>query len=1282
MFIQTLPSPDPEETTLPNSATERTTPAIFEDVEGERFLLLSRPEQRMTVSTWIEAVDMGIGYLAITADQFVVGLTVGEAIKHRETHHQGTGPLHFDNAPWVPMEALDYRSLMEATMAPQEGAQAQNPGTFVHLHNHSEYSLLDGLSQIKEMVDVAKAEGQDALAVTDHFHVAAHPELSERCKDAGIKPIFGIEANLVEDRHRRGRSWVVMVSEDGNHEYEVEPGTAVAKGYVLEKRSDAQQVMNDYQHITLWAESDEGLRNIWSLASVGYKEGFYQRPRIDWETLERYSEGVIATTGCMRGPLSRPLKMDGDEAKARENVTRLMEIYPDRLYVEIHTNQLSEQKMLNEAALLIAEDYSLPYFAAVDSHYAYADQKYPHKAWVSSSTGKTVTEDADLFEGDQDYHMATETEVREALGYLGQDVVEAAVAETVRIAARCNAEIVGEPDPPVFSKASAEHPDPEQRDAERLIDLCMENWDKKITPRIARGKYTLEDAVARFEREMTMIIEKRFPGYYLLVADYVNWARGRGCLVGPGRGSGPASIVAYLAGITDVDPIEYDLLFDRFINEGRTELPDFDVDFPTTWREPLKEYLRQRWGADYTMSIGTIGRLRVKGAVDALMRSLKDSGTPLPSWTEITALKAADDASAQAAAGTTVTWEMFNIEHEELMESLRSAYPDFMTLLEIFVGRVRSFGKHAAGMVVSTAAPLTDLPIRTGDDGAIISQFDMDALAALGHVKFDLLTLRTLDTLQEAIDRIRETHGVTVDVNAWDEEYEDPQVWEEIANAHTKGVFQVETSDGTRLTKRYGPRSVNDLADVTTLVRPGPSRSGLTDIFIRRRNREEEVTFPHPLLEETLGSTQGVPIFQEQVMAITMLLAGYSSSEADKVRKLLGKKQVEKVEAAGREFIRRSRENGVDETVAETIWSQLAEFAKYGFNKSHAVSYSIVSHWTAWFKVHYPAFFLCAVLSTVDSGRHGEFISEARRMGLDVGGPDINESGVDFTPSGTVIRYGLASVMTVGPGTAEHIVANQPYTSVEDFRERAMTKGSPVNLGHLKALSSVGAFDALFPNRRALDQMLEDESSGQSLRCVFKDESAVGPNGLPCTFDWANEVDPPMVSKGRGKDKVWTPKPPPKKCTVACRNYTKPEPIDPASLRPYTSQEILDKERELLGGWVSANPFERIDQEFLEKMHRASEVMDGPDGYEYTCAALVDSVRRKTDRNGNPYAFLTLDAQDGNLDAICFASIYGDYESFLTPGKLVFVVLHKNERGLKVADLVPAPDDVSEPATL
>lgn len=1239
----------PETGTVTLNSQDLSAPSLIEDVAGDRLILLPSIEHKISDGYVERAVDHGAAYV-LAPD--------GEGW---QAHLMGDDPVSFTEPPM--------RSDLRARAAADKPAEE----TFVHLHTHTDYSPLDGYSTVEQAVDVVVAHGQKALGVADHGYVSAHPELYNRCMDAGIKPVLGIEAYLQEDRHRRTRSWYVKVDKTTGAEYEVDTSDYDAKRIKaegLERRSDSAEARWGYQHITLWAMNDVGLRNIWAMSTVSFREGLFDgKPRVDYELLERFSEGVIASTGCLRGPLARAI-LDGDEQRLLRDVGRLMEIYQDRLYVEIHTNSLEDQRKVNLRAVEVARDYGLPMIGAVDAHYAHSDDAPMHQAWLAMTTNKDGNSESGMFTGDGDYYLMSEAEVREALAYLGEDVVEECVQNTAALAARCDAKVVGESHPPIYSRPSAEHPDPALRDAERLIEKCMEGW-WKVEQKVEAGIYTMETAEARLEMEVDLIVRKDFPGYYLVVEDYVTWVREdlKG-LVGPGRGSGAGSLVAYLLGITGIDPIEHGLIFERFINEGRKGLPDFDVDFQTIHREPIKNYLIQRWGEDYTLSIGTNLTVKPKKAADKALSILRDmDGVKVPEWSDVTAFKAAVVESNAAAAGTEVSWEEFAADHEELVDRLDEQYPEFMALVEGFVGRVYSYGKHAAGMVVSTENPLTDLPMRVDDKGHLISQFDMNALEALGYVKFDILTIRNLDTIAETIDRVQKETGVVVDPERWIEEYNDPQVWAEIAAGNTLGMFQIETSAGTRVAKAVAPRNIAELAAAVSLNRPGPLRSGVTDTYLRRKHGQEPVTAIDDRLTTALADTFAVPIYQEQIMTICRVIAGYSLAEADDVRRILGKKKRDLVEAEGRKFIPAAVENGMARKDAERLWEQITEYAKYVFNLSHAAGYALIGMWTAWLKVHYPRQFIPAILSGIKDERVPELIADARRMGYSVAGPDVNESEVFFSAKGITVRYGLANVPGVGEGTARQIVEGRPYTSVEDFRERLLVTGSAVNAGHLRALAKIGAFDSIEPHRRALVLRLEDEASGAAKRCIFKDETVLGPNGLPCTFDWDNEPDPPMQSKGRGKKKVFFPKPPPARCTIACRNFTPPPPLDPEEIEPYGDADIRGIEYEVLGTYVSSTPFDRIDPEVREQLDTPADINSGGINREYTMAAVVESARTKDDRTGRRMAFVTLNGEGGNIDAVVFGSIYPDVKRHLEVGRLVFVALYKTDRGVQVQEI-------------
>lgn len=1231
--------------------------SLAEDDDGIRVAIFETLES-ISAHHWSRAHADGALWLLAPSGSSWVGMTSEGFMSVRE-EHSATGTYRCNPRDFLLGEGQpSYRTLR--TLVPASVAAMESPKMpegFVHLHAHSEFSALDGLSTIQEMVDTIVGHGQHALAVTDHGRCAGHPTLQKVAKAAGIKPVFGIEANFTEDRRLRG-----------NSDFAAEPDHLL----------NARRLLNDYRHLILWAENDQGLRNLWGMSTDANIVGGYGRPRMDWESVASFAEGVMCSTACLRGPIAQPLLND-DEDLARERLGRLMEIFPDRLWVELHCNQMPEQHKVNKALVSLASEYGLPLLAVVDSHYPCPEDQRMHKIWLATQTqGKEGgdTDDAQLFAGNQDYHLMREDEVRKNLAYLPADVVDEAIGQSAVVAQRCHAKIEGKTNMPVFSKPT-DGSSAIQRDVERLVDICMANWHK-VQVRIDEQPTTvLDDGTvmatedvyfARFEREMRLLVDKGYCGYYLMVWDQVDFAKNRqNILVGPGRGSGGGSLVAYLSNITEIDPVEAGLMFERFLTEGRDSPPDFDVDYPTSKRDVMQDYCTERWGAEFTMRVGTHSRKKNKGILRTLVGVLKDD-LPNFHYPDLDAIGKIIDKAEAGTAGMGLKWDDLWVEAGEELEPYRSKYPVLFETAGSLVKRLSTYGKHAAGMVITTDEPLTGrLPMRTSEKShQPISEFDMKALEDLGLLKFDLLTLRTLDTLQMCLDLIHEQHGERIDVYAWRKELADPQVWDEVAEGYTLGIFQAETDAVTKLVKRFRPNSIADLADIITLVRPGPTRSGLTETYFRRKNGVEAIEFIDPRLEQILRPTYGCIIYQEQVMAACQVLAGYTLAEADEVRRMLGKKEVEKVQAAGEEFTQRCVERGMAQQVADDLWGQLGEFAKYSFNKSHAWAYAVIGLWTAWFKIHYPSQFLTAVLSTVESERIPEFVNEARRMGYKVLPPDINESGASFTPIGGVtVRYGFRAISGIGDAVCAAILdprSEKPFESFEDFIER---KGSKCDKGNVATLVRAGCFDSLVPNRRALESSLDWAASPDSTRCQHKDESVVLPHGLPCTFDWEGE---PVELTPKGKPKK--PKPPVKRCTRGCRNYLAPEADDFDGLPSYTDVEIRERERELLGIFLSSSPFDIIPDEAWEDLFRGSDVEHGAPG-QYFVAATVEKVRQHLDRNQNEMGFLTLYAFDATLDVTVFKDAWARYKDVIVKDGLCVVEIFKNERGITLRNFQP-----------
>lgn len=1206
-------------------------PALVEDDEGIRWMLVGDGD--ILPGDWARAAAAGVvGVVAVKSDGYLV-VSAEEFIEHRG-ERMGYLVLRDDRSR-LPV----FPTLTDLEPPAPEPAKE---GTFVHLHLHTEYSALDGVSNLAEVMEAVTSAGQTAVAVTDHGTCSGHPDLQKMSDKYALRPIFGIEAYFVEDRLERP----------------------------AEGDKEAVERLRDYWHLILWAKDDEGLKNLWAMSTESFRDGLYSggrgkpKPRMDWETLRKYAKGVMCSTGCLHGPLSHHALQEGDEEVARANLGRLMDIFGDDLYVEIQTTHVPDQLVVNRGLVKLAREYGVPMVAAGDSHYPVKADKHAHQVWLAAAIGKDISAESSMFEGGHDYHIMTEAEVRDALSYLPQDVVDEAVSNTVKVAAKCTATIKPISEKPVFSKEGGH-----AADAALLRQMCEDNWHKTHGKRESQEVYR-----ARFEVEIEMIIDKDFAGYFEQVGDYCRWARSRKILVGAGRGSGVGSLVAYLIGIQSVDPVEAKLLFGRFMTPGRTSLPDFDVDFPASKKRDMQGYVRQRYGEENVAIVGSTIRLKNKGVVDKLGKALR-STLPPEAYEELTRVSKLIGEAEAGTAGLGLSWDDLWDQIGEDLQPYREKYPELFSLADRMVMRVASYGQHAAGMIISAGGDLIrQLPLRRNDeDGELITQYDMAALDWLGFTKFDMLTLDTLDVLQYTVDLIRKRRGVDIDFYAWEVEYEDPQVWQEIADGHTLGMFQIETSSGTRLAKRLKPRNLFEMSDLGALVRPGPSRSGLTDAYLRRRDGEEEVNYPDPRLAEVLADTYGVLVYQEQVMAVCKLLGGYDDDEADQVRKILGKKKVELVAAAGQEFLRRVVERGMERHAAEVLWGQMSEFAKYAFGNGHSYAYGIMTYWTGWMKIHYPIEMLTSVLTKKAEAdkldRIPDFVEEARRLGYKILPPDVNESGAGFTDTQLAIRYGLSAIKGVGPAATDAVLQGQPYSSFEDFLDR---KGDKANAGVVSTLARVGALDSLVPNRRGLEEMLAKKKSGDLSWCANK---APRLDGVPassmayCNYDWDSEPRQPARTPG----KFLKQKPAPKTCTRACRQYAEPELFQISSVRPYEDADVRKIEMQEFGVHLSSSAFDQIEPTQRQALLAEAELLmrkDTPQGV-YLAAGVVARVHPITTKRGDAMAFLGLKTEAGLLDCAVFTDQWAQYQRDLEKGALLVAEVQRTERGHSLLNCMP-----------
>lgn len=1102
---------------------------------------------------------------------------------------------------------------------------------FVDLHLHTEYSQWDGLTQIPEAVAETVRYDRGAMAITDHGMVAGHPYLQKEADKAGIKAVFGLEAYFCDDR---------LVRPEGDKDV-------------------AKKLQREYYHLTLIANSQAGLTNLWAASTESWADGAYpkNRPRMDWDTLSRHETGLTALTGCLRGPIANAI-MNDDEDLAKANLSRLLNIFGDRLYLEIMPNNMADQVKVNKALVEMGKEFGVPLVATVDSHYPSKSHGHTHEVWmVCQSQGKTLEDDKDVFADELSLYIQPTEEIRQGLDYLPDSAVEEAISNTVTIADQCDARIDPKPVKLHYNK-SRDIKD----DDKTLFDMCMEGWGKTLYTGVPQEAY-----MARFEREFALFKRKGFTPYFLMVADYCQWARKNNILVGPGRGSAAASLVAYLIGITGLDPLKDELLFERFMTDGRQDYPDIDVDFPASKRDDIQNYIRSKYGDDHVVRVGTHLRYKNKAVFAALFRVFKERfDNPEEAFQDSRAIANIIDEAEADQAGLGLKWhELMDKAEVELMP-YQFKYSEIFDLASQMVGRLNSYGRHAAGMAISTEEKITGtLPLRAGEDGeSMITQFEMKDLEALGLVKFDILTISTLDKIQIALDMLRE-RGEHVDPYQWGEaELSNPDVWDFLNKGKTLGVFQVETHSGTKMTQRMQPKSIADLSALVALVRPGPMNSGLTDMYLRRRDGKEEVEYSHPKMEKFTKDTQGALVYQEQVMQTCIDLAGFTPVEADKVRKVLGKKLKDEIAQWGERFVRQAKERGIPESTTEPLWHQITEFAKYGFNKAHSAAYALLGFWTLYMKYKYGPEFFAAAMSTTDKDRIPEFVREARSVGIDVLPQDVNISGREFQVKGNEVRYGLGSIKGIGAGAVDKILsarAEKPFESFADFQERSGANSAVVML-----LARVGAFDGLpdVGNRKALVLRLEAEKSGAAKQCVFKDLSVKGPNDLPCRFDWDSE-EPPVNPKTGKKAR---PKPIPKKCTIRCRNYQAPEPIDPSTISDYTDREKREIEMELLGIHLSSTVFDELDADVREKHRKQAEQLATGPNKVYTVIGTVASLSVRNDRNGKAYGRWKVQTEVSDVDVVAFGPTWSAIKGIIKNNAFVVVEINKRERGAMATD--------------
>lgn len=1041
------------------------------------------------------------------------------------------------------------------------------PTDFVHLHVHSDFSLLDGNCRVDDLVAQAKSLGMSHLGLTDHGNLFGVVKFYKAAIAAGITPVLGMEGYLAS----------------GNRKDRV--------------KADSRKV--NY-HITLLAENNEGFSNLIKLSSAAYLEGFYYKPRMDKELLRKWGKGLICFSGCLSGEVIRKLRTEGRDA-ARATIEEYREIFgPDNFYLEIMHNGIEAQNEANDALIELSKETGVGLIATNDVHYVSQEDCNAQDIMLCIGTGKLQADDSRFKMASSDLYLRSGEEMSALFSHVPE-----AIENTHRVAERCNVEIdFTQRHLPAF-----ESPDGKSSE-EYFLELCREGVDRLYPA----GGAEVEE---RLKYETDIIMSMGFVDYFLIVWDFIDYARKQGIPVGPGRGSAAGSIVSYALGITKIDPLQYDLLFERFLNAERISMPDIDIDFCKDGREQVIDYVNKKYGAENVAQIITFGTMAAKGVLRDVGRVLN---IPLADVDTITK-------KIPAGPGVTLTK---SLDQDAELREISQSTPQIRELFDVALrieGCSRHTSVHAAGVVI-TDRPLTDrVPLYKNGD-SITTQWTMDAIEELGMLKMDFLGLRTLTILDKACKNVMKTSGV--EINLDELSLDDPDAYTLMANGDTSGIFQLE-SDGMReLLRKLKPDTFEDVIAVLALYRPGPLGASMDEAYWKRKHGLEDVTYLHECLEEILGESFGVILYQEQVMRIAAAMGSFTLNEADSLRKAMGKKKPEILARFKKQFVDGAATNGVAEASAEEIWAQIEYFAGYGFNKSHSAAYAMVTYQTAWMKAHHPTEYMASLLTCemTSIDKTVEYVEAAGEMGIPLLPPDINRSYFEFSVEGASIRYALGAIRGVGQTAVDSLVAERvkierDFTDVYDLCENVDTRA--LNKGAVEALVMAGALDELTGNRNQNLSVVEDALRlGQSTQ----GDKRTGQMSLFGAEDLKDETGNPALSL--------------------------------PDLPEFAEGDRLQKEKEALGFYLSGHPLDCHKATIARfATHEIGNLGRTIDKSEVVVGGIIRSVRTMLTKRGRDagkrMAFVKFEDFTGSVDCVLFASVYGDMVEQITEDRILFL---------------------------
>ncbi|OLD61149.1 MAG: DNA polymerase III subunit alpha [Acidobacteria bacterium 13_1_40CM_2_60_7] len=1049
---------------------------------------------------------------------------------------------------------------------------------FVHLHVHTDYSLLDGACEITQLLDTTSRLGMPAVAVTDHGNLFAAANFFYEANKRDVKPIIGCEVYVAKgSRLDRGEK----------------------VGPVAQNGVDGEPGVRGSNHLLLLCESNEGYQNLIKLVSAGFLEGFYYKPRIDHELLSKHSRGLIALSACLRGAVTEAVVQDRYR-EALENAYRLQDIFgKGNFFLEIQDQGLDIEKSVNRDLLRLSKESGIPLVATNDCHYLTHEDAHAQDVLLCIQTGKTISDPHRMKFATDQFYFKTAAEMTRVFRELPD-----ALSRTLAIAERCNVKIEKIRDPfPEFKVPPGDTPG-------GYFEKAVREGFAARLPHLERlsQRGALRNPLSEYERRLTheiqMIQKMRFEGYFLVVWDFIRYARSQGVPVGPGRGSAAGSLASYALRITDVDPLQYDLIFERFLNPERISLPDIDIDFCMRRRGEVIEYVTQKYGRENVAQIITFGTMAAKAAIKDVGRAMDipygevDRLAKLvPNELKI-ALEAALQQSAQLRAA---------VESDERMNEL-------MTVARRLEGLARHASTHAAGVVISPRPLMEIVPLYKTNRDEITTQYDMNALERIGLLKMDFLGLTTLTVLHDAVRMVAQNRGTQLDLENLP--LDDADTYKLFARGDTTAIFQFESHGMRDILRRYQPARIEDLTALNALYRPGPIQGGMIDDFINRKQGKTRVSYELPQLKDILEETYGVILYQEQVMQIASRLAGFSLGQADILRRAMGKKKAEEMAAQRQKFLAGCKANIIPDKKAEDIFDLMEEFAGYGFNKSHSCAYALLAYQTAYLKSHYPVEFMAALLTseTGNTERVVKYINEARGMGITVLPPDVNESDLYFTPVGEAIRFGLAAIKNVGENTAKAIRDTRQekgaFRTLFDFCERIDSRF--LNKRVFESLIKSGAMDSLGPRECVLATV--DDALAAVQRATRHRES--GQHGL-----------------------------------FGVAAAPAPVPVELREAEPWSEEERLASEYAVLSFYVSGHPLAKYASRLQElKAVPLGEIESRRNREEITVAGMIVGVRPMRSRRGQRWAIYTLQDMTGVQELLVFPESFSRLESVLKTG--------------------------------